>query len=128
MIPFRVSTKAAKEYLTTLATTEVMPRVMSKWSVLKHQLLSLIGFRSMSKGDGQIVKLEKMTALYLPTWIVDASFEIKCRGNDGRAEANFITTSSRFPGHSWKPMDSMPMFPPPPHDMISTQEIGRAHV
>ncbi|SPO25097.1 uncharacterized protein UTRI_02804_B [Ustilago trichophora] len=125
MIPFRVSTKAAKEYLTTLATTEVMPRVMSKWSVLKHQLLSLIGLRSMSKGDGQIVKLEKMTALYLPTWIVDASFEIKCRGNDGRAEANFITTSSRFPGHSWKPMDSMPMYPPPPHDMIPTQELQK---
>ncbi|GAC98738.1 hypothetical protein PHSY_006332 [Pseudozyma hubeiensis SY62] len=120
VIPFRVPTKAAKDYLTTLATTEVMPRVMSRWSMIKHQFLSLIGIKSLSEPDGNIVKLERMTALYLPTWVVDASFEIKCRGNDGRAEANFITTSSRFPGHSWKPMDSIPMIPPPPHDMMPT--------
>lgn len=125
VIPFRISTKAAKEYLTTLATTEIMPRVMSRWSIIKHQLLSLIGLRSMSNDDGEIVKLERMTALYLPTWIVDASFETKCRGNDGRAEAHFILTSSRFPGHSWKPMDSLPMFPPPPHDMVPVQDLQK---
>ncbi|KAI3492150.1 hypothetical protein L1887_43439 [Cichorium endivia] len=45
----------------------------------------------------------------------------KCRGNDGKAEANFITVSSRFPGHSWKPMDSLPLFPPPPYDMKPNQ-------
>ncbi|CDW96587.1 hypothetical protein [Sporisorium scitamineum] len=125
VIPFRISTKAAKEYLTTLATTEVMPRVMSRWSIIKHQLLSFIGIKGMSNPDGEIVKLERMTALYLPTWIVDASFEIKCRGNDGRADANFVTTSSRFPGHSWKPMDSIPMFPPPPYDMVPTQDLQK---
>lgn len=102
-----------------------MPRVMSRWSVIKHQLLSLIGIKSMSDPDGEIVKLERMTALYLPTWIVDASFEIKCRGNDGRAEANIVTTSSRFPGHSWKPMDSMPMVPPAPYDMVPTQDLQK---
>ena len=79
----------------------------------------------MSNPDGEIVKLERMTALYLPTWIVDASFEIKCRGNDGRAEANFITTASRFPGHSWKPMDSMPMTPPPPYDMVRESDLQK---
>ncbi|SPC63764.1 uncharacterized protein UHOD_03793 [Ustilago sp. UG-2017b] len=97
VLPFRIPTKAAQDYLTTLATTEVMPRLMSKWDIFKHQVLSLIGLRSVSNDDRKIVQLEHMTALYLPTWIVDASFEIKCRGNDGRAEANFIVTSSRFP-------------------------------
>lgn len=125
VIPFRVSSKAAQEYLTTIATAEVMPRVMSSWSIIKHQLLSLIGIKSMSNPDGEIVKLKRMTALYLPTWIVDASFEIKCRGNEGRAEANFITTSSRFPGHSWKPMDSIPMAPPPPYDMVPTEDLQK---
>uniref|UniRef100_V5ESB1 Uncharacterized protein n=2 Tax=Kalmanozyma brasiliensis (strain GHG001) TaxID=1365824 RepID=V5ESB1_KALBG len=117
MVPFRVSTDGAKEFLKTIAVMEVMPRVMSKWDMLKHQLLSLVGITSMSDPEEKIVKLERMTALYLPIWLVDASFEVKCRGNDGRAESNFITTSSRFPGHSWKPMDTMPMFPPPPYDM-----------
>ena len=125
VIPFRISTKAAREYLTVLATTEVMPRVMSRWSIIKHQLLSILGIKSMSADDGKIVKLTKMTALYLPTWLVDASFEIKCRGNDGRAEANFIITSARFPGHSWKPMDSLPMYPPPPYDMVPTQDLQK---
>ncbi|KAJ1028104.1 hypothetical protein NDA13_003552 [Ustilago tritici] len=125
VLPFRIPTKAAKDFLITLATTEVMPRLMSKWDIFKHQVLSLIGLHSMSNNDRKIVKLEHMTALYLPTWIVDASFEIKCRGNDGRAEANFIVTSSRFPGHSWKPMDSLPMLPPPPHDMIPVQGLQK---
>ncbi|SNX83536.1 uncharacterized protein MEPE_02243 [Melanopsichium pennsylvanicum] len=125
VIPFRISTKAAKNYLTTLATTEILPRVMSQWQLLKHQLLSFIGFGSEFNDNEEIVKLQRMTALYLPIWMVDASFEIKCRGNDGRAEANFILTSSRFPGHTWKPMDSMPMFPPPPFDMKATQDLQK---
>ncbi|CBQ71045.1 conserved hypothetical protein [Sporisorium reilianum SRZ2] len=125
VIPFRISTAAAKKYLTTLATIEVMPRLMSRWSIIKHQLLSFIGIKSMSDPEGEIVRLERMTALYLPTWIVDASFEIKCRGNDGRAEANFVTMSSRFPGHSWKPMDSIPMVPPAPYDMVPTHELQK---
>ena len=120
MLPFRISSKSAREYLTTLAKTEVMPRVMTQWDIIKHQVRSLNPFRGF-EADEQIVKLERMTALYLPTWIVDASFEAKCRGNDGKAEANFITVSSRFPGHSWKPMDSLPLFPPPPYDMKPNQ-------
>lgn len=126
VVPFRVPSKAAKEYLTTLAKIEIMPRVMSKWSIIKHQLLSLIGLKSVSStNDDDIVKLRRMTALYLPVWIVDASFEMKCRGNDGRADSNFIITSARFPGHSWKPMDSLPMIPPPPYDMIPTKELQK---
>ncbi|ETS60827.1 hypothetical protein PaG_04740 [Moesziomyces aphidis] len=120
VLPFRISSKSAREYLTTLAKTEVMPRVMTQWDIIKHQVRSLNPFRGF-EADEQIVKLERMTALYLPTWIVDASFEAKCRGNDGKAEANFITVSSRFPGHSWKPMDSLPLFPPPPYDMKPNQ-------
>ncbi|PWZ01558.1 hypothetical protein BCV70DRAFT_148868, partial [Testicularia cyperi] len=122
VLPFRVSTQSATNYLRVIASSEIIPRVYGKWTLLKYHFLNWLGLSDWAKESSQAVKLERISALYLPTWVVDAAFEVKCRGNDGRADATIITTSSRFPGHSWKPMDSCPMLPPPPNDMKPLSE------
>ena len=116
-LEFRVSAKEAEDELTHIANTHILRRSHAWGRYVKYHFLRSLGFYEKAGEGEDFVKLRRMSSLYLPIWIVDASFSIMCRGNDGRAEANCILTSSRMPGHSWKPMDSMPMYPPPPYDL-----------
>ncbi|WFD27313.1 hypothetical protein MNAN1_002309 [Malassezia nana] len=72
------------------------------------------GFGWMTDSEESVMRHVSNRAMYYPIWVVDAMCRVACRGDNGEAEARFISTSSAFPGNSWKPMDTLPIRAPPP--------------
>ncbi|EPQ30735.1 uncharacterized protein PFL1_01636 [Pseudozyma flocculosa PF-1] len=116
VLPFRVGTEEARQFLHAFTAGGVLQHHRSWYEHLKLHYALTIGGETAQEVRERVVTFEKISALYLPIWMVNASVELRCRGENGRAEVTLLTTKSRFPGNSWGPMTTMPMYPDYPSD------------
>ncbi|PWN51350.1 hypothetical protein IE53DRAFT_314080 [Violaceomyces palustris] len=116
-LPFKMSTEYAERLFEANLEERMLPDRLS--SVYRRAAFMYDKLFKRGENARNYDQSKSLRSVYLPVWIIDAEFELKCSGEQGRADASFILIHSSFPGHShaWKPMDTMPMCPlPTPSD------------
>lgn len=69
-------------------------------------------------------EMESCEAVYLPYWLIDASFKLKSTGSSAEepAEVSFTSICSLMPGFDVQPLRSLPLVIPPRED-AGSQEV-----
>ncbi|CAD6887746.1 unnamed protein product [Tilletia caries] len=115
-LPFLLSTADAVSAARTCATSAAHwdeRGTLDGFSA--YAILSKLGitpyFGIGKKYEDEIVSLEQSAAVYLPTWIVDASLLFAASGDAGKARTSLLLEHARFPGSTWSPISSLPLWP-----------------
>ncbi|KAE8221153.1 hypothetical protein CF326_g8615 [Tilletia indica] len=120
-LPFLLSSADALNAARTCATTS------AHWDergtlegFAPYTILSRLGitpFFSIGKRfEDELVTCEQSAAVYLPTWIIDASLSFTANATDQQAQHPSARTvllleHARFPGSTWSPISSLPLWP-----------------
>ncbi|KAL9931268.1 hypothetical protein V8E36_009875 [Tilletia maclaganii] len=124
-LPFRLSSADAIDAARTCATIAAhydergtLPG-FGPYIVLTR--FGLNNFFNLGRGfEDEVVTLEQSAAIYLPTWIVDAALSFNTTSSSSssstkqQARASLILENARFPGSSWAPVSSLPIWPDNP--------------
>lgn len=120
-LEFQLSTEDAVYRARLAALEQLLPTIKGRWGGIGFAVSQALGLGWMTDSEESVMRIVSSRAMYYPTWVVDAMWKVKCRGDNGEATASFISTNSAFPGNSWRPMDSLPIRAPPPR-LPSTPE------
>ncbi|WFD31696.1 hypothetical protein MSPP1_002735 [Malassezia sp. CBS 17886] len=106
-LDFKLGTRDAV-YRARLAALELLlPEMKGRWGAVAYATAQAAGLGWMTDSEEDIMRFEAARAVFYPMWV-------KCRGDSGSATVTFVSTNSTLPGNGWKPMDTLPVYPPPP--------------
>ena len=123
-LDFKISSDDAVYRARLAALEQLLPTIKGRWGGVGFAVSQAFGLGWMTEPEDSVMRHVSTRAMYYPIWVVDAICRVSCRGDNGEAEAQFISTNSACPGNSWKPMDTLPIRAPPPRmtDTPSSQE------
>jgi len=113
-LDFKIGSEDAVYRARLAALEQLLPTIKGRWGGVGFAVSQAFGLGWMTEPEESVMRHVSTRAMYYPIWVVDAMCRVSCRGDNGEAQAQFITTNSAFPGNSWKPMDTLPIRAPPP--------------
>lgn len=113
-LDFQLSSADAIYRARLAALEQLLPTIKGRWGGAGFAVSQALGLGWLTDSEESVMRYVSSRAVYVPMWVVDAMFHLPCRGDNGSARASFISTNSTFPGNAWKPMDTLPLRPPPP--------------
>ena len=123
-LDFRISRQDAIYRARLAALEQLLPLIKGRWGAAWFAVMHSLGLGALADSEDSVMHFESARAVYLPVWAVDAIWKVRCSGDAGSAKATFVTTSSTFPGNGWKPMDTVPLYPPPPANAEGSEETS----
>ncbi|WFD23803.1 hypothetical protein MEQU1_002497 [Malassezia equina] len=113
-LEFKIGSDDAVYRARLAALEQLLPTIKGRWGGVGFAVSQAFGLGWMTESEDSVMRHVSTRAMYYPIWVVDAMCRVRCRGDNGEAQAQFITTNSAFPGNAWKPMDTLPIRAPPP--------------
>ncbi|PKI84037.1 hypothetical protein MVES1_002071 [Malassezia vespertilionis] len=110
---FMLSSESAVYRARLAALEQLLPAIKGRWGGIGFAITQALGLGAMLESEESVMRFESAQPLYYPVWIAEGIWKVKCRGDAGAAEATFVSTNSVFPGNTFKPMDTLPLRPPP---------------
>ncbi|KAK0568349.1 hypothetical protein OC861_002061 [Tilletia horrida] len=119
-LPFRLSSEEAIDAARTCAATaahwdERGTLENFGWFMILQRLgLQNSWINPLRSFEDDLVTLEQSAAVYIPTWIIDGSISFTASSasdTSQTAKGTLVFTNTRFPGSTWAPVSSLPLWP-----------------